>query len=218
MDIAPVRRWRAYGTIALAALLGIAVLTLLARSVENSSQFSRWQPWILLVNIVGVIVLAVLLARKIWQLVRDYRNHVPGSRLTARTVSIFGALVIVPLLLVYLFSLEFLNRGIDSWFRVEVKQGLGDALVLSRSALDLRMREQGRRTEEFAAIAAPACPTAALAAALDAERRATARWRCWSVGRNGEVLAASIEARESLIGTRCAAGTADAGARTTGPT
>jgi len=31
-----------------------------------------------------------------------------------------------------LFSLEFLNRGIDSWFRVEVKQGLNDALVLSR--------------------------------------------------------------------------------------
>ena len=60
----------------------------------------------------------------------------------------------MPLLLVYLFSLEFLNRGIDSWFRVEVKQGLGDALVLSRSALDLRMREQGRRTEEFAAIVA----------------------------------------------------------------
>jgi hypothetical protein len=70
-----------------------------------------------------------------------------GIATTARTVSIFGALVIVPLLLVYMFSLEFLNRGIDSWFRVEVKRGLGDALVLSRSALDLRMREQGRRAE-----------------------------------------------------------------------
>ena len=147
------------------------MLLLLARSVENSSQFSRWQPWILLVNIVGVIVLAVLLARKIRQLVRDYRNHVPGSRLTARTVTIFGALVIVPLLLVYLFSLEFLNRGIDSWFRVEVKQGLGDALVLSRSALDLRMREQGRRTEAAAQRSLREHSDASLAAALDAERR-----------------------------------------------
>ena len=54
---------------------------------------------------------------------------------------IFGALVVAPLLIVYLFSLDFLNRGIDSWFKVEVKQGLSDALVLSRAALDLRMRE-----------------------------------------------------------------------------
>ena len=200
MDIAPVRRWRSYGTIAFAALLGLAVLALLARSVENSSQFSRWQPWVLLVNIVGVIVLFVLLTRKIWQLVRDYRNHVPGSRLTARTVSIFGALVIVPLLLVYLFSLEFLNRGIDSWFRVEVKQGLGDALVLSRSALDLRMREQGRRTEEFAAVLAE-MPDSDLAYALDVERRTSGALEMLVVGRNGEVLAASIEARESLVGT-----------------
>ena len=75
-----------------------------------------------------MIGLTSLLARKIWQLVRDYRAHVPGSRLTARTVAIFGALVIAPLLIVYLFSLEFLNRGIDSWFRVEIKQGLNDAL------------------------------------------------------------------------------------------
>jgi nitrogen fixation/metabolism regulation signal transduction histidine kinase len=200
VDIAPVRRWRAYGTIALAALLGLAVLALLARSVENSSQFSRWQPWVLLVNIIGVVVLAVLLTRKIWQLVRDYRNHVPGSRLTARTVSIFGALVIVPLLLVYLFSLEFLNRGIDSWFRVEVKQGLGDALVLSRSALDLRMREQGRRTEEFAVTLA-GLPDSSLGYALDMERRSTGALEMLVVGRNGEVLVASIEARETPLGT-----------------
>ena len=96
------------------------------------------------------MALSVLLARKLWQLVRDYRAHVPGSRLTARTVGIFGALVIAPLLIVYLFSLEFLNRGIDSWFKVEVKQGLSDALVLSRAALDLRMREYAERTETLA--------------------------------------------------------------------
>jgi len=55
----------------------------------------------------------------------------------------FGGLVIAPLLIVYLFSLEFINHGIDSWFRVEIKQGLNDALVLSRSALDLRLPRAG---------------------------------------------------------------------------
>ena len=42
------------------------------------------------------------------------------------------------MLIVYLFSLDLINRGIDSWFHVEVEQGLDDALVLSRAALDLQ--------------------------------------------------------------------------------
>src|ERR1700755_1822412 len=143
-------RWGGPALIVLGAARGIGALLLLAKSVQNSTAFDRLQPWILLLNITGVIALTILLARKLWQLIRDYRDHVPGSRLTARTVSIFGALVVAPLLIVYLFSLDFLNRGIDSWFKVEVKQGLSDALVLSGAALNLRMREYSVRTEQLA--------------------------------------------------------------------
>jgi nitrogen fixation/metabolism regulation signal transduction histidine kinase len=143
-------RWRGIALVLLWAGVGVGALLLLAKSVQNSGEFSRLQPWILLLNVIGVVALTVLLARKLTQLVRDYRAHVPGSRLTARTVAIFGALVVAPLLIVYLFSLQFLNRGIDSWFHVEVKQGLSDALVLSRAALDLRVREYSRHTENLA--------------------------------------------------------------------
>src|SRR5579859_1497286 len=143
-------RWGGRLLVVLWAAIGIGALLLLAKSVQNSSAFDRLQPWILLLNITGVIALITLLARKLWQLIRDYRDHVPGSRLTARTVSIFGALVVAPLLIVYLFSLDFLNRGIDSWFKVEIKQGLHDALVLSGAALNLRMREYSGRTQELA--------------------------------------------------------------------
>jgi nitrogen fixation/metabolism regulation signal transduction histidine kinase len=201
VDLAPIKRWRGYGIIAVATVLVIAALLLLARSVENSTQFSRWQIWILSLNTAGVLLLAVLLARKLRQLVRDYRNHVPGSRLTARTVSIFGALVVVPLLVVYLFSLTFLNRGIDSWFRVEVKQGLNDALALSKATLDLRMREQGRRTEEFAARLRDYADIQ-LPAALTSERRSADALEIAVFGRNGEALAISLDARESLISTK----------------
>jgi nitrogen fixation/metabolism regulation signal transduction histidine kinase len=158
---------------AVAVAAGVATLVLLAASVENSTLFSRWQPWILLLNIGGVLALMMLLARKFWQLYRDFRDHKPGSRLTVRTVLTFGGLVIAPLIIVYLFSLDFINRGIDSWFRVEIKQGLTDALVLSRSALDLRLREQARRTEVFArSLRELRGPE--LLQRLDEERRATA--------------------------------------------
>jgi nitrogen fixation/metabolism regulation signal transduction histidine kinase len=157
---------------AVAVAAGVATLVLLAASVENSTLFSQWQPWILLLNIGGVLALMMLLARKFWQLYRDFRDHKPGSRLTVRTVLTFGGLVIAPLIIVYLFSLDFINRGIDSWFRVEIKQGLTDALVLSRSALDLRLREQARRTEVFArSLRELRGPE--LLQRLDEERRAT---------------------------------------------
>src|ERR1700761_4419419 len=130
--------------------IGLGALLLLLKSVQNSAEFGRLSSAVLILNVIGVIALVTLLARKLWQLFRDYRDHVPGSRLTARTVTIFGALVIAPLLIVYLSSLEFLNRGIDSWFQVEVKRGLNDALVLSGAALNLRMREYSSRTEQLA--------------------------------------------------------------------
>src|ERR1700716_2669366 len=99
--------WRSRALVVLWGAIGVGALLLLAKSVQNSSAFDRLQPWILLLNITGVIALTILLARKLWQLVRDYRDHVPGSRLTAPTGSIFGALVVAPLPLLFLFFLSF---------------------------------------------------------------------------------------------------------------
>jgi len=172
MDTRALKRWGLRGLIVLGCGAGVWALLLLAHGAENSADFNRRQPWILLLNSCAVLALGVLLTRKLWQLYRDFRNHVPGSRLTARTVGMFGTLVVVPLLIVYLFALEFLNYGIDSWFRIEIKHGLNDALMLSRSALDLRLHEQARRTEEIArAIAGLSGPE--LAVRLDATRRTT---------------------------------------------
>ncbi len=172
MDTDALRLFGVRALTAVAVAAGVAALVLLAASVENSVLFSHWQPWILLLNICGVVALMALLARKLWQLYRDFRDHVPGSRLTVRTVVMFGTLVIAPLIIVYLFSLDFINRGIDSWFRVEIRQGLNDALVLSRSALDLRLREQARRTEIFARSLRE-LRGQELLQRLDEERRAT---------------------------------------------
>jgi PAS domain S-box-containing protein len=172
--------------------IGIGALLLLLKSVQNSAEFGRLQPAVLILNVVGVFALIVLLTRKLWQLFRDYRDHVPGSRLTARTVMIFGALVVAPLLIVYLSSLEFLNRGIDSWFQVEVKQGLNDALVLSRAALGLRMREYSERTESLARLLAKTSPED-IQTRLDDERHASEALEIVLFGEHERIIAASLE-------------------------
>jgi len=190
MVAASLKKYRTPALIAFFSVAVLATLFTLELSAQNSAEFGRLQPWILLVSLLGVIALSVILARKIIQLVRAWRDHVPGSRLTTRTVTVFGVLVAIPLLTVYLFSLEFLNRGIDSWFRVEIKQGLSDALVLSRAALDLRMREHAERTERFAQRLVNAPPSEA-SAALDEERRASGAVELVLYGEYERIIAAS---------------------------
>ncbi len=187
---ATLRKLGTLGLIALWVFVSGGLLLLLALSVQNSVQYSKLQAWILLINAIAVVTVSVLLARKIVELVRAFRAQVPGSRLTARTVAIFGSLVIAPLIIVYLFSLEFLNRGIDSWFKVEIKQGLADALELSKSAMDVRMREYARGTELFANRLADN-PNIVWTVAVDTQRVETGALEVVVYGTLGQVLAAS---------------------------
>jgi len=198
---AALKPYRTVLQIAAWAALVLGALAALALTAQNSAQFGRLQPWILLVSVAGVAVFAVLLARKITQLVRAYRAHIPGSRLTARTVSVFGVLVILPLLTVYVFSLEFLNRGIDSWFRVEIKQGLNDALVLSRAALDLRMREHAERTEIYAQRLSGLSEVEAIIS-LDDERRASGAAEIVLYGEHERIVAASSSGAVEVLPER----------------
>ncbi|MEO8063390.1 MAG: ATP-binding protein [Pseudomonadota bacterium] len=184
------RRLGTLGLIALWVLVSGGLLLLLALAVQNSQRFSQMQAWILLANAIAVVTVSVLLARKITELVRAFRAGVPGSRLTARTVAIFGSLVIAPLIIVYLFSLEFLNRGIDSWFKVEIKQGLSDALELSKSAMDVRMREYARSTQLFANRLADS-PPSNWAFATDEQRVESGALEVVVYGTLGQILAAS---------------------------
>jgi nitrogen fixation/metabolism regulation signal transduction histidine kinase len=136
--------------IGLGGLLWLAAILFMAYTAQHSAQFSRLHPWILMINVAGLAVLVGLLFTKLAQLVRDWRGHVIGSRLKARMVWIFGVLATLPILLVYFFAVQFLSRGIDSWFNVEIRQSLDDALVLSRAALETRMREHLEATELIA--------------------------------------------------------------------
>jgi PAS domain S-box-containing protein len=124
----------------LGILLWLVALLSFTRVTENTDDFAQRLNWILLINSVGITVLLVLIVRNLWQLVRDYRRHVPGSRLRARMVSVLVMVAITPLVGVYIFSVEFINRGIDNWLNVDVEKGLGDALALGQTVLELQTR------------------------------------------------------------------------------
>jgi nitrogen fixation/metabolism regulation signal transduction histidine kinase len=129
--------------------LALVALFLLSWTPQNSEDYESLHIVILLVNVAGVVVLFALVVGNLAKLFSDYRNHVPGSRLKARMVGMFVGLAVLPMLVVFYFSIQFINSGIDSWFNIEIEEGLDDALALSQAALGVQMRDHLRTTAQI---------------------------------------------------------------------
>lgn len=151
MAAATVKRAAFIGLVLLGTGLWLGSVLLLARATQGADEFGRLYGSLFLVNAVGVITLLALISVNLVRLLREYRSRAPGSRLKSRMVATFVVLSVVPMCIVFYFSVLFLNRGIDSWFSVDVEKGLSDALRLSRATLEIQMRDYLDRTEQMAA-------------------------------------------------------------------
>src|SRR5680860_469533 len=125
-------------------------LYLMGDATENAARFGRSYTWLVLLNTLVLIVLVYLIGANLIRLTRQVLAHQPGARLTARLMLISIVLAMVPVAIVYTFSIRMLDRGIDSWFDVRVDNALQDALELSRSSLNLVMRQLKHQTEPMA--------------------------------------------------------------------
>ena len=136
--------------IALVLLLMVSLYTL-SDATSHSATFGKYYNWLLFFNAIGLVALLLLIAINVYKLVVQYRVRAIGSRLTARMIGVFVLLTIIPVSVVYYFSLSFLHRGIDSWFDVGIETALEDSLHLGRSAIDLRKRDALNKTRNMAA-------------------------------------------------------------------
>ena len=130
--------------------LVLVALFLLTQTVQRSDDFDRLQDVILAINIAGGVILFLILIGNLWRLLHEYRENVPGAKLKARMVGMFVGLAVLPLIVVFYFSIQFINRGIDSWFNVQVEEGLDNALMLSRAAIEFRKRQYLYATTQVA--------------------------------------------------------------------
>jgi nitrogen fixation/metabolism regulation signal transduction histidine kinase len=131
-------------------VLLLVSLSLMSDATNNSERFGQLYSWLLLINALGLIVLIGLIGSNLYWLVSQHRARAPGAQLTTRLVVTFVILAGVPIAVVYYFSLQYLQRGIDSWFDVQIEQALDDALELGRGALDVRLNDLLGVTEKVA--------------------------------------------------------------------
>ena len=86
-----------YGAVGVAGVgLAVIALFLLGQSAQNTEEFDRLYPYILLTNIAAVVALLALTIGNLARLLSDYRKHIPGSKLKARMVGMFVGLAILP--------------------------------------------------------------------------------------------------------------------------
>ncbi|MFO7604416.1 MAG: ATP-binding protein [Gammaproteobacteria bacterium] len=152
MALAALRKFFSGSTpIVLLMILLLSSLYFMSEATHNSELFSQIFSLMLVINGLAIFLLIGLIIRNLAELIRHYRTRTTGSRLTARLVILFVILSVTPVSVVYYFSLDFLQRGIDSWFDVRVDNALQDALELSQAALGVRMREQLQETKKISA-------------------------------------------------------------------
>ncbi len=186
--------------IALVVLLLIS-LTLMSNATEGSAQFDQMYSLLLVINAVGLLLLCALIIWNLVRLVQQVRARRAGARLTSKLVLVFAILAFTPVVVVYNFSLKFLNQGIDSWFDVRIEQALNDAIELGRTALEVNMREQLKRTRLFADELND-FNSSQLSNSLDDIRRLSGARELSLFDSNGKVFASSNEDPTVLVPNR----------------
>jgi len=131
-------------------LVMVASLYLLATMAVRLDRFGQYYHWLLFLNGAAVVFLTGLIGYNAVRLLHEFRARVAGSRLTVRMVIVCTLLTLIPVLIVFSFSVKFIDSNIDSRYDVEIEQALDDALELSRESLGLQMRTLQRITIEAA--------------------------------------------------------------------
>jgi nitrogen fixation/metabolism regulation signal transduction histidine kinase len=116
--------------------IGLGLLVLLTQATDNLSHYEQNYDVLLWVN--GVVAAALLLTI-VWGSLRLWmrlRRGQFGARLLVKLAAIFALVGVVPGVLIYTVSYQFVSRSIESWFDVKVEGALAAGLTLGRVTLD----------------------------------------------------------------------------------
>jgi PAS domain S-box-containing protein len=174
----------------IASSLGGVLLFLLTMASSNTQAFERNYPVLLAVNGAITVALLVLVVLLIARLVRRHRQRRFGARLMARFAVAFALMGVLPGALIYVVSVQFLSRSIDSWFDVRVDRALESGLTLGRAALEAQLADLSNKARAIALELADV-PESAQLTTLDRIRQRAGVQEALLVTEDGRLLGAS---------------------------
>ncbi|MCV2362102.1 PAS-domain containing protein [Paucibacter sp. DJ1R-11] len=139
--------------IALVIITGICGVLAFLLSISATSQrgfFDRHYEWLFWLNALVAGLLLLVIVGAAVRLFLRVRSGKFGSRLLMKLAGIFALVGMVPGILIYGVSYQFVNRSIDSWFDVRLASALEAGLNLGRGTLDGLVNELSNRTLDAA--------------------------------------------------------------------
>ncbi|WP_273163594.1 sensor histidine kinase [Massilia timonae] len=194
MQSRPVNQVLRYALVVGCAVVCI-LLFLLASASANSEFLGRYYGW--LIGLIGAVAF-VLLAFVAVALGRLYSRHKAGkfgSRLMARLVLLFAGIGILPGVVIFMVSVNFVSHSIDSWFDVKIESAIESGLNLGRAALDESLAELGATAQTAAATLAGQGDMSAQPVLARLLADTSGLQSAMLVDEKGAVLAAALEDR-----------------------
>jgi nitrogen fixation/metabolism regulation signal transduction histidine kinase len=143
-------RWGQRLALVVAAISALALLALLVWSTGNASRYAQQYDTLLVLNGVFAVALIFWVVVLSGRLLRQIRRRQFGARLTARFALSFALIGVLPGALIYVLSVQFMSRSIESWFNVRVDSALEAGLNLGRAALDSQLADLNSRAKSIA--------------------------------------------------------------------
>ena len=114
---------------------------ILSSTLQNASSFVESYSVLMIATWLGLLILMFMLIRQSLRLWAQLRQKRPGARITARLTLSATLLMSIPALTIYLFSVNFIQQGINQWFDVKTETALENAATLTRLSLDYQTRQ-----------------------------------------------------------------------------
>ena len=121
---------------ALVLLMGSALLYMLTQATNNQALYEQDYAQLFVLNMVVAALLFAAIAWIAYRLYQRWRAGRFGTRLLTKLAAIFVLVGVVPGLLIYGVSYQFVSRSIETWFDVKVEGALQAGLSLGRVTLE----------------------------------------------------------------------------------
>ncbi|MEO7115709.1 MAG: ATP-binding protein [Caldimonas sp.] len=139
-------RWAWIVSTIAALAAGLVLAFLLSIATNSPTLYERHYVWLFWLNVAlaSTLVLVIIVAavRLLWRVSRGRF----GSRLLLKLAAIFALVGVVPGVLIYAVSYQFVSRSIESWFDLKVEGALDAGLNLGRGTIDAMVSDLGTKT------------------------------------------------------------------------
>ncbi|MBH2019626.1 MAG: HAMP domain-containing protein [Burkholderiales bacterium] len=190
----PAFRWTVGLGAGVVVALGLVLLFLLTQATDKRELYERNYALLLGLNIAVAVLLLLVIGWIVLRLLLRMRQGRFGSRLLLKLAAIFALVGLMPGLMIYVVSYQFVSRSIESWFDVEVEGALAAGLNLGRATLDTLAADTGSKTRQAATQLAET-PDAMVGLALERlrEQLGASDVVLWSA--SGQLMANAGESR-----------------------